>query len=219
MDMELQKDPVSEGRRMLALGAAGTSTATQEEQPLPLRCALRALLACAWRTAVLIAQRRIRQPAGNVGRRVQFADGTAAEVYRETVIDHPPPREPAVLVVCFRLRWIRSGWSHALFRLESELNTVLFAGFEGLVSNLWLAHDKRGIYRGFYQWDGTDEAVAYVRALWWVLALVSEPASVHHAVLPGLERDEVLRDPTMIDTVAAAPGGWWRPSGTPAGAS
>lgn len=84
-----------------------------------------------------------------------------------------------------------------MFRLESELNTVLFAGFSGLVSKLWLRHDERHVY---------------VRALWWVLALVSEPGSIHYAVLPGLERNQVLADPALVDTVVAAPGGWWRPA-------
>ncbi len=149
----------------------------------------------------------------HLGRRVTFADGSEAAVYRETVIDRPPPDEPAVLVVTFRLRAIRRSWAHVLFRAESELNTVLFAGFPGLVSKLWLAHDQRGRYRGFYQWDGAGAAVAYVRALWWVLALVSEPESIHYAVLPGLDRDEVLRDPTLADDLPAAPGGWWRPAG------
>ena len=147
-----------------ALGAAAASAAQGEERPLWLRCAVRALLACAWRTTVLVVRRRIHQPVGNVGRRIAFADGTTAEVYRETVIDCPPPQRPAVLVVCFRLRGIRSGWGHALFRGESELNTVLFAGFPGLVSKLWLRHDQRGVYRGLYQWDDPGEAVAYVRA-------------------------------------------------------
>ena len=199
-----------------ALGAAAASAAQGEERPLRLRCAIRALLACAWRTTVLIVRRRIHQPVGNVGRRIPFADGTTAEVYRETVIDRPPPERPAVLVVCFRLRGIRSGWGHALFRGESELNTVLFAGFPGLVSKLWLRHDQRGVYRGLYQWDDPGEAVAYVRALWWVLALVSQPGSVHYAVLPGLDRDEVVANPALIDSLVAAPGGWWRPAGEPA---
>jgi membrane protein len=59
-------------------------------------------------------------------------------VYRETVIDRPPALLPAVLVVSFRLRHVNRGWAHSLFRPESELNTVLFAGFPGLVSKLWL---------------------------------------------------------------------------------
>jgi len=204
-----------EGRR-LALGAAAASTAEGEERPLRLRCALRALLACARHTVLLVVRRRLHQPVGNLGRCIPFADGTTAEVYRETVIDAPPPLLPSVLVVCFRLRGIRRAWEHSLFRRESVLNTVLFAGFPGLVSKLWLRHDQRGVYRGLYQWDGPDRAVAYVRALWWVLSLVSEPGSVHYAVLPGLDRDQVVANPGLIDSLAAAPGGWWRPAGAPA---
>lgn len=195
-----------------ALGAAAILPAAGEKGPLPLRCAIRALAGCAWRTGVLIAGRRIHQPAGNVGLPIRFADGTTSEVYRETVIEGDPPAAPAVLVVCFRLRGARRGWAHAAFRAESELNTVLFAGFPGLVSKLWLRHDQQGRYRGLYQWDGAELAVAYARALWWVLALVSEVATIHYAVLPGLYRDQVLAEPALIDTVAAAPGGWWRPA-------
>jgi hypothetical protein len=200
-------------RSPTALGSAARSDAVGEEAPLPLPGAVRALLTCAWRTAVLMVRRRIRQPVGMVGRCIHFADGTTAEVYRETVIDAQQVTEPAVLVVCFRLRWIRREWAHAMFRVESELNTVLFAGFPGLVSKLWLRHDRHDVYRGLYQWDGAGRAVAYVRALWWVLALVSDPGSIHYAVLPGLNRDEVLADPALVDTVAAAPDGWWRPAG------
>jgi hypothetical protein len=116
-----------------------------------------------------------------------------------------------VLVVGFRLRRVHRPLAHALFRAESELNTVLFAGFRGLVSKLWLRHDQNGLYRGVYQWDGTEAAVAYVRALWWPLALVSEPGSIHYAVLPGLDRDCILADPDLVDSVVARPGGWWRP--------
>jgi hypothetical protein len=161
----------------------------------------------------MLVQRRIRQPKGNVGRQIFFADESNATVYRETVIDRPPTLLPTVLVVSFRLRHVHRGWAHSLFRLESELNTVLFAGFPGLVSKLWLSHDHRNLYRGFYQWDDPGLAIAYVRALWWVLALVSEPRSIHYAVLPGVERDEVLANPAVIDEgLTAAAGGWWRPA-------
>jgi hypothetical protein len=159
----------------------------------------------------LIVGRRFHQPAGNIGRCISFADGTCARVYRETVIDRPPAQHPAVLIVCFRLRGVRAGWQHTLFRIESQLNIVLFAGFPGLVSKLWLRQDQSGLYRGLYQWDDPVLAIAYVRALWWVLALVSEPGSIHYAVLPGLDRDQVVANPSLVDTVAAVPGGWWRP--------
>lgn len=196
-----------------ALGAAARSSEYSELQPLPVTAAVRALASCAWRTSVLLLQRRIRQPAANVGCEIAFGDGSTGEVYRETVIERHATASPAVLVVCFRLRHVHSRWLHALFRLESELNTMLFAGFPGLVSKLWLRHDTDGLYRGFYEWDDPDLAVAYVRALWWALALVSEKDSIHYAVLPGLNRDEVLEAPTVIDErLDASPGGWWRPT-------
>ena len=57
----------------------------------------------------------------------------------------------------------------------------------------------------------------YVRALWWVLALVSVPGSIHYVVLPGLRRDDVLADPSLVDGVE--PGranAWWRLAGVEA---
>ena len=196
-----------------ALGSAARDESGAERPPLALGPTIRVLLGCAVRTATLLARGRIRQPRHNVGREIRFGDGTAAHVYRETVIVRPSPSDPAVLVVGFRLRRVRRPWAHAVFRLESELNTVLFAGFSGLVSKLWLRHDQAGLYRGVYQWDGPDSAEAYVRALWWVLVLVSEPDSIHYAVLPGLDRDQVLADPGLVASVGARPGGWWRPVG------
>ena len=84
-----------------------------------------------------------------------------------------------------------------------------------MVSKLWLAHDERGVYRGLYEWDDPAQADAYVRALWWVLALVSDPASIHYAVLPGLRRDELLRDPKLTDDTAPdQQRAWWRLVGT-----
>jgi len=48
-----------------------------------------------------------------------------------------------------------------------------------------------------------------------VLALVSDPASIHYAVLPGVRRDELLRHLHL--TAATAPDehhAWWRLAGT-----
>ena len=122
----------------------------EEREPLPVLSALRALIRCAGSTVVLLARRRIQLPRVHVGTRVGFTDGTSARVYRETVVDRPPPRDPCVLVVEFRLRGVR-GWGHAVFRAESLLNTPLFVGFPGHVSKMWLAHDERGMYRGLYE--------------------------------------------------------------------
>jgi hypothetical protein len=187
-----------------------------EQPPLPPGTAVRAVARCVLTTAALLLGRRVHMPRDHVGMLVTFADRTTTWVYRETVIDRPPPREPCVLVVEFRLRAVR-GHGHALFRSLSLLNTPLFAGFHGLVSKLWLAHDVHDVYRGVYEWDGADRAEAYARALWRVLSLVSVPGSIHYRVVPGIGRDELLADPHVIDRSAtAAPSasdGWWRQVG------
>lgn len=182
-----------------------------EHPPLPPGPAAKALARCALRTGVLLAGRRLHQPAEHVGQRLRFADATTGIVYRETVVDREPASAPAALIVGFRLRGFHREWAHALFRAESVLNTVLFAGFPGFVSKLWCLHDAGGLYRGVYEWDGAALAEAYVRALWWVLALVSVRGSIHYAVLQGIHRDELLDDPHVADAVASEEAtAWWR---------
>jgi hypothetical protein len=183
-----------------------------EQTPLPRGVAWRAVARCTATTAVLLARRRVHLPRTHVGMRLNFADGSSAVVYRETVVDGPRPEEPCVLVVEFRLRAVR-GWGHVLFRWESLFNTPLFVGFPGLVSKLWLAADEHDVYRGLYEWDGAARAESYARALWRVLALVSVPGSIHYRVVPGLHRDELLARlrPGQERIEAAAPGSWWRP--------
>ena len=182
-----------------------------ERPPLAYGAALRAVIGCAANTARLLRRRRIHLPAGDVGMRLRFADGTSGRVYRETTVDRGATADPCVLVVEFRLRAVR-GRGHAAFRAESLLNTPLFAGFPGFVSKLWLAADEHGRYRGLYEWDGPGRAEAYARALWRVLALVSVPGSIHYVVLPGLRRDEVLERPQVLAGVAVGTASWWRPA-------
>jgi hypothetical protein len=178
--------------------------------PLPKAIAARGVAQCIWRSAGLLAQGRLRLPRQHVGRRLRFADGSAARVYRETRLARAEPTRPCVLVVCFRLRWVR-GRGHTAFRAESLLNTPLFVGFPGFVSKLWLAHDGGDRYRGFYEWDGARAARRYAGCLWWVLALVSERASIDYRVIDGLRRDEVLADPTLLDGIEPAEDrAWWR---------
>lgn len=182
-----------------------------DQTPLPTGAAIEAVARCVANTAVLITRRRLRQPRQHLGRRLHFADDTAATVYRETVVERPPPADPAVLVVEFRLRWVRGSRAHALFRAESLLNTPLFVGFPGFVSKLWLSHDSNGVYRGLYDWDGPALAEDYARALRRVLALVSSPESIQYQVLPGVRRDDLLRDPDVLDDTAPVERrDWWR---------
>ncbi|HEX8970623.1 hypothetical protein [Oryzihumus sp.] len=180
-------------------------------QQAPL--AVEAAAASLWRSTThgvgLVARRRVHQPPDLVGRRLHFADGTSAVVYRETRLERRAPAQPAVLVVGFRLRLVR-GRGHAVVGPASELTTPLFIGFPGFASKLWLGHDGHGRYRGVYEWDGAAPAEAYARALWRLLALVSVPGSVGYHVLPDVARDVAL------DFPAAGPPEWWRPVVAPA---
>jgi len=189
---------IDNGRRRVA-----TAPRISEQRPLPRPVAWRAVFGCVVTCVALLARRRTHLPRGNVGTRLWFADGTSAEVYRETVVDCCGVAEPCGLVVTFRLRHVH-GVGHKLFRAESLLNTVLFVGFPGLVSKLWLANDEREAYRGVYEWDGADRAEFYARSLWRVLALVSERDSIHYVVRPGLRRDD------MFDDRGVGGADWWR---------
>jgi len=184
--------------------------AVNEQAPLAVGTALRAVVQCVARTAALLARRRIHTPTEHVGLRLSFAAGTSSWVCRETVVDRPATTDPCVLVVEFRLRAVR-GWGHTAFRRLSLLNTPLFVGFPGFVSKLWLAHDDNGVYRGLYEWDMPELAEAYARALWRVLALVSARGTIHYKVLPGLRRDALIREPTLAGLTGPVAGSdWWR---------
>ena len=193
-----------------SIGSPSRAQVVPEQAPLAYPAVARALAGCVAGTAQLLRQRRLHLPKDRVGMRLGFGDGTTARVYRETAVDRGATLDPCVLVVEFRLRAVR-GRGHAAFRAESLLNTPLFAGFPGLVSKLWLAHDERDRYRGLYEWDGPRLAQDYARALWRVLALVSVRGSIHYVVLPGLRRDDLLARPAArAETDAAA---WWRLTG------
>lgn len=192
-----------------SIRSSGRGEVVPERPPLAYPAALRALAGCFSNAVRLLVRRRVHLPRGRVGTRLSFTDGTAARVYRETIVDRSPALDPCILIVEFRLRAVH-GHGHAAFRLESLLNTPLFVGFPGFVSKLWLAHDERGRYRGVYEWDGPELAENYARALWRVLALVSERGSVHYVVLPGLNRDLLLSRPDALTGAAANAPAWWR---------
>ncbi|MDH3679374.1 MAG: hypothetical protein OEV40_05415 [Acidimicrobiia bacterium] len=184
----------------------------EDATTVPVPAAVKDLSGCAARANALLLQGRLERPSEHRGRRLTFANGTTATVYRETRLRRLPPVDPAILIVGFTLRVIASPRAHAAFRVESLLNTILFVGFRGFVSKLWLAHDERAQYRGFYEWDGSEQAKRYVGALRHVLGLVSVPGSIGHRVLPGLTRDEVLRSRGEVITGATSAGAhdWWR---------
>ena len=180
------------------------------QEPLPRAVAARAVARCALATVLLLARRRTHLPRARVGRRLTFADGTSAKVFRETVVDGGPQEDPCLLVVEFRLRLLR-GRGQRLFLWECILNTPLFVGFPGLVSKLWLDRDEQERYRGFYEWRDAAGAEFYARSLWRVLELVCRRGSIHYRVIPGLRRDDVLEDPRLLAAVSPGDGAaWWR---------
>lgn len=181
-----------------------------ERPPHGLGRASGAIAVCLARTASQLYRREISQPRERVGHVLHFSDGTSGQVYRETRSRCRRLEQPTTLLVGFRLRYVH-GHGHRLFRAESLLNTVLFAGFPGFRSKLWLAHDTNDLYRGVYEWDGAAGAESYARSLWWALALVSERSSIHYVAIPDLRRDDLLHDPEILRTVAPSGGGeWWR---------
>jgi len=181
-----------------------------EQSPLPWGVAIWAEARCVVATVLLLARRLVHLRAEHLGMLLSFADGTSAHVYRETVVDRGPTRQPCVLVVEFRLRAVR-GRGHVWFRRESLLNTPLFVGFPGFVSKLWMAHDQGGVYRGLYEWDGPELAEHYARTLWRVLALACVRGSIHYRVVPGMDRDRLLGEPEMLNGAAPEePAAWWR---------
>ena len=176
--------------------------------PAPVRAFVRSIVA----TGRLAATGRLGSPQTYVGSRLHFADGTTSFVFRETALRATGTAEPAVLVVRFRL-WAlgRSPLLHAFFRRECILHTPLFAGFPGFRSKLWASDTATGVYRGVYQWDGAGLAADYAATLARLLRPFSTRGSVSYHVVPGLLRDDALRDP---DRTASAAGGedesWWR---------
>jgi len=172
--------------------------------------AARAVARCALATVGLLVRRRTHLPREHVGRRLRFADGTSARVFRETVVEGEPPDDPCLLVVEFRLHLLRGRW-HRLFLWECILNTPLFAGFPGLVSKLWLDRDEEERYRGIYEWRDAPGAEFYARSLRRVLELVCPRGSIHAKVVPGIRRDAVLRDPQLLAAASPEDGAaWWR---------
>lgn len=169
-----------------------------------------AVLGCAGRTVALLAGRRLHLPTDHVGQRIAFADGTSARVFRETTTE-AAPTDACVLVVRFRLRWVR-GRGHAAFERESLLNTILFAGFPGLVSKLWLAADEQERYRGLYEWDGPDRAEHYARCLGRVLAIVSVAGSIDYHIREATTRESALNPlPATASAGTADVARWWEP--------
>jgi hypothetical protein len=184
------------------------------QEPLPRAVAARAVGRCALRSVQLLGQRKTHLLKEKVGLELRFGDGTSGRVFRETIVDQPTPEDPCILIVGFRLHLLRGSW-HKVFLWECILNTPLFVGFPGLVSKLWLDHDERERYRGFYEWNDEAGAEFYARSLWRVLELVCPRGAIQYRIVPGLRRDQVLEHPQLLEGIEQDDGAaWWRLIGT-----
>ncbi len=169
-------------------------------------------LRCVTATLGLIARRQLAMPRQMIGARLRFADGTVSRIYRETVMRHRDTSPRVMLVVRFRLRFIGSSRvCHTLFRLESLLNTVLFAAHRGFHTKLWLTDTATGFYRGIYEWEDEASATEYAETLRVVLAPWARKGSFAYRVVEGAKRPEYLngRLPSTIDVTRADE--WWVP--------
>lgn len=183
------------------------------DQRLPLREALLAVSRSLPGFGRIALARRIHQPRRHVGGRLTFANGSCAEVFRETTVDALHDEDPVVLVVEFRLHRLPR-LVHRLFELVSVLFTPLFAGFGGFVSKLWLRRDEDDVYRGIYEWDGADRATRYAEAIRSILSVVSVPGSVDFHVVPATTRSRyIAHSEELADSAEPTDStDWWRVS-------
>jgi hypothetical protein len=157
--------------------------------------------------ARLARDRRLVRPRTDVGMPIRFADGTRSRVFRETRLTGPVPDDPVILVIRFRLAFLDDvAILHAGFRRECLIHTPLFAGFPGFYSKLWLEDRDTRIYRGLYEWNGEASAWSYARCMVGLLQPFSNGGTCDFHVVPGLRRDEFLRNLPPAGTTTA----WWQ---------
>jgi hypothetical protein len=165
--------------------------------------------ACAREWVRMSFQHRLARPADHLGMALSFRDGTTSRVLRETVVVDAASSDPVLLVIAFRLAFLDDvELLHAGFRHECLIHTPLFAGYPGFRTKLWLGDDGTRLYRGVYQWEGATEAAAYAKRMVGLLAPFSNRGTARYQVVPGLTREEYLRDPDA--TTGQESDAWWR---------
>lgn len=130
-----------------------------------------------------------------LGARVHVGEHGDYAIFRETTGDDGVPGEPAVLVVGFRLKVIRSNPAgHWLFQRLCLLTTPFWSGFPGCRVKLWMVNPATKDYLGIYRWAGADHATHYAVALAKVLRAVSTADSVWYQVFPATDFDAFLAE-------------------------
>jgi hypothetical protein len=155
---------------------------------LPPSVIARLVLGCGVRTLRLLARGMLHIDHRSDGRSARLPDGRHYVIFRRTTSTAPVarPEEPVVLAVWFRLRFVPTGSRvrRAIFERESILNTVLFAGFEGYSTKLWMVDPDSNEFAGRYEWFGRASAERYARYITSVLTPLSRRGSVGYEILP-----------------------------------
>lgn len=151
---------------------------------------------------------RLTSPQDNLGAHLTFADGSSSFVFRETAVADGTS-DPTLLVIQFRLAALGGNrLLHAAFRRECVLHTPLFAGFAGFRSKLWIDDLETGVYRGVYQWQGSDLARHYAARMVALLTPFSNAGTARCRIVERVPRDEYLAHPDIVP--AHAEDDWWR---------
>jgi hypothetical protein len=170
-------------RRLDAMTAQRLEPDPSVPRPIPLP---RAMATCAARVVRLLLGRHLHIRRDGKGRRARLPDGRTFVVFRETSCDESGDSDLATLAVWFHLRWVPAGARVRRFAFEREslLNTVLYAGFEGYRTKLWMVDPATSDYAGLYEWRDPVAAERYARYITAVLRPLSERGSVGYAIVP-----------------------------------
>jgi hypothetical protein len=167
---------------------------------------------CAISTLALLIRRRLGQPNDLVDTTIEFADESVSRIYRETSMRGLETTPQVMLAVRFRLRFIGSSrLGHALFRLESLFNTLLFAAHGGFHSKLWLTDRATAYYRGIYEWEDSESALEYAETLRIVLAPWVETGSFAYQIVKGVGRLDFLEGHLPVEYSVHENDRWWLP--------
>ena len=149
---------------------------------------------CAWRTFGLLARRQLHLHHDRIGTTVVIPDGRKFVVFRESARDSDSGSSSVTLAVWFHLRGIPGGSRVRRFLFERLClaNTILFAGFTGYQSKLWMVDPVTSDYAGLYSWHSAEEAEPYARYIVRILAPLSQEGSVGYEILPTVSFADYL---------------------------
>jgi hypothetical protein len=174
-----------------------------DQTALPPMRTLWLALGCAVRTTWLLARGSLHIDHSLDGRLAQLPDGRSFKIFRRTTCSasEDDENEPVVLSVWFHLRFVPA-WARrrrTLFERESILNTLVFAGFPGYVSKLWMVDPETNEFAGLYEWRGREAAERYARYITSVLRPLSSHGLVDWDITPA---DRAGVESTAIEDVA-----------------